>query len=369
MTGLQTCALPISSPDRTRQITAVYGEALVPVTKALQVQLALRHDKYDDVGGTTNPKIGFKYQPIPELALRGSVNTGFRAPTVQQLYLGSVELALTGVYSDPERCPVDATQCQRNSLPYRQGGNPNLKPEKSKQSSFGLLFAPSRDTAAYADYWQVGLEDRIRNLTPAFQIANYAAFRDNFVRDAAGNVSYIQAGWVNAAESKTKGLDFGVRHAFASAGGKVNLGIDGTYMVSHKEQASKVAPLQEFVGVWSTSTLYLRWRMNTNVGYTKGAWNTTASVRWSSGYEDEDRTPYTINQPVKRDIEEYYTVNLFTTYRGIKNLTLTAGIVNLFDKQPPFTWHNVDNVVGAGWDPRVADPRGRTISLSGSYSF
>ena len=61
--------------------------------------------------------------------------------------------------------------------------------------------------------------------------------------------------------------------------------------------------------------------------------------------------------------------NLFTTYRGIKNLTLTAGVVNLFDRQPPFTWHNVDNVVGAGWDPRVADPRGRTISLSGSYSF
>ncbi len=371
LTGLSVMGCPGASrsPDRTREISAVYAEALVPVTRALQLQLAVRHDSYQDIGGTTNPKIGFKFQPLPQVAVRGSVNTGFRAPTVQQLYLGSVDLALTGVYSDPERCPVDPTQCQRNSLPYKQGGNPNLKPEVSKQGTLGLLFQPSRNTAFYADYWQVALEDRIRNLTPAFQIANYAAFRENFVRDAAGNVSYIQAGWVNAAQSKTKGLDFGARHALPAFGGRVDLKSDGTYMISHKEQASKVAPLQEFVGMWSTSTLYQRVRLNASVGFVKGSWSTTGSVRWSSGYQDEDRTPYTVNQPVKRDIEAYSTVNLFTTYRGFKNVSLTAGIVNVFDKQPPFTWHNVDNVVGAGWDPRVASPLGRTISLSGSMSF
>jgi iron complex outermembrane recepter protein len=273
------------------------------------------------------------------------------------------------VFSDPERCSVDPTQCQRTSLPYRQGGNPNLKPEVSKQGTLGILLQPTRNSAIYADYWQVALEDRIRNLTPAFQIANYAAFKENFIRDANGNVQYIQAGWVNAAESKTKGLDFGGRYSFGGFGGRVETKLDGTYMISHKEQASKVAPLQEFVGNWSTGTLYLRWRLNGSVAYTKGAWNTTASVRWSSGYQDEDRTPYTANQPVTRDISDYTTVNLFTSYRGIKGLTLTGGIVNLFDKAPPFTWHNVDNVVGAGWDPRVADPRGRTLSFTANYSF
>jgi len=53
----------------------------------------------------------------------------------------------------------------------------------------------------------------------------------------------------------------------------------------------------------------------------------------------------------------------------VKNLSVSAGVINLLDKQPPFTWHNVDNVVGAGWDPRVADPRGRTVSISIDYKF
>ena len=55
--------------------------------------------------------------------------------------------------------------------------------------------------------------------------------------------------------------------------------------------------------------------------------------------------------------------------RPAKGLTLTGGIVNLFDKDPSFTNHNADNVVGAGWDPRVADPRGRTIQISARYDF
>ena len=45
------------------------------------------------------------------------------------------------------------------------------------------------------------------------------------------------------------------------------------------------------------------------------------------------------------------------------------GIQNLFDKDPPFTAHNVDDVVGAGWDPRVADPRGRALSFQVKYKF
>ena len=50
-------------------------------------------------------------------------------------------------------------------------------------------------------------------------------------------------------------------------------------------------------------------------------------------------------------------------------MSITAGVINLFDREPPFTWHNVDSAAGAGWDPRVADPRGRTYSVSASYTF
>ena len=58
------------------------------------------------------------------------------------------------------------------------------------------------------------------------------------------------------------------------------------------------------------------------------------------------------------DVASYTVYNLSATYTGFKNLTLTGGIKNLFDTDPPFTAHNLDFAAGAGWDPGVADPRG-----------
>ena len=363
------CPGNAAAPDASRDITAVYAELLVPVFRSLQLQLQVRHDEYSDFGGTTNPKIAFKYQPSARFLMRGSWNTGFRAPTPQQLNLGTITQALTGTYRDPERCPVDPTQCERLSLPYRTGGNPTLKPETSEQGSLGIAFAPVPSVQAYADLWTVRLDDRIRSLSPSFMIANYEIFKDSFIRDASGNVEYIQAGWVNAAESKTTGLDLGVSHTMPAWGGRVSLSLDATKMISHKERLTATAPLQQLVGSWTNTTLYLPWKATLAAGFKKGAWNTTLSMIYKSSYDDENRSAYTVNPPTTREVASYSVFNLVTTYTGLKNLTLTAGVINLFDKDPPFTWHNVDNVVGAGWDPRVADPRGRTLQLSARYDF
>ena len=362
------CPGNAASPDRSRDITAVYGELLVPLHKTLQVQLAVRHDEYSQIGGTTNPKIAFKFQPMDNFLVRGSVNTGFRAPTPQQLNLGQVTLNLTGTFNDPEKCPTDPTQCNKTGQPYRTGGNPTLKPETSKQATLGLAFAPIPSVSIYADYWQVKLDDRIRSLSPTFMITNYALFKDNFIRDASGNVDYIQAGWVNAAESQTKGLDFGVSHEGPLFGGRLSTAINATKMISHKERLIETAPLVEYVGEWTSTTLYLPWKVSGSVGYKTGAWNTTLSFNHKSSYKDEDMSAYSTNIP-RRDVKAYTTFNLFASYTGIKNLTLTGGIINLLDKDPPFTYHNVDGVVGAGWDPRVADPRGRTVQISARYDF
>ena len=359
-----------ASPEMTRSINAVFAELLVPVSKSLQLQLAVRHDNYDGFGGTTNPKIAFKFQPNESFLMRGSVNTGFRAPTPQQIRLGRQDLVLTGVFSDPERCPVDPTQCQINSQPYRAGGNLDLKPETSVQGTLGIVVVPTPSLSLYADYWQVELEDRIRTLPIATMIANYDLFKSNFVRNAAGNVDYIQAGWVNAANSITKGIDFGMKFSTALAEGKLSASLSGTYMISHKERLLETTPLTEFVGEWSNTTLYLPWKLSASVGFKKGDWNTTLSARYADKYLDEDRSTYTANPGPRREVAAYTTFNLFTTYTGLmKGLTLTAGVINLFDQDPPFTYHNADNVVGAGWDPRVADPRGRTLQLSARYDF
>lgn len=368
------CPGNASSPKLKRDVNAVYAELAVPVLKTLQMQLALRHDRYSQVGGTTNPKVAFKWQPTQSFILRGSVNTGFRAPTPQQINLGTVELALTGTFNDPVLCadpanPIDPTQCNRASLPYRQGGNPTLKPETSKQALLGFAMQPLPWFSFGMDYWQVKLDDRIRQLSPATMIANYPLFAGNFIRDNTGVVSYIQAGWVNSSQSETKGLDINATAVNDVFGGRLTTSLDATKMISHKERLLASQPLEQLVGKWTNVTLYLPWKINASAAFKAGNWNTTLSANYSSGYDDENRSVYTVNQPTQRKVSPYTTVNLFSTWSGIKDVTVTGGIINLMDRQPPFTWHNVDNVVGAGWDPRVADPRGRTLQLSFTYKF
>lgn len=371
-----------SSPKLSRDIKAVFGELVVTPFKSFEVTLQVRHDDYEKIGGTTNPKVALRWQPLKDLLIRASANTGFRAPTVQQTQQGVVESQLTGQFRDPVLCadinnPTNASQCARLSTPFRSGGNANLQPETSKQASVGFVFSPAKNLQVFTDYWQVELEDRIRALSVSEMISNYSLFSGNFVRDpATGIVQYIQAGFVNAAGSKTKGIDFGANYQVSALGGRISTSLSGTKMLSHKEQILQTAPFVEFVGKWSNTTIYLPWRLNGSVSYRTGPWNVTLSGIYRDSYEDQNRGPtaqgganYTTTQPFTRNISAYSTFNLFGTYTGIKGLTVTGGVINLLDRDPPFTWHNVDSAAGAGWDPRVADPRGRTYSLSLTYKF
>jgi iron complex outermembrane receptor protein len=363
-----------SAPDMSRNVAAVYGELLIPALKSLEFNLALRHDRYQQVGGTTNPKIGFRFTPNQSLLMRGSYNTGFRAPTPQQLNLGTVQLATTGTFPDPVKCPVPAgnndPSCQLNSIAYLSGGNPNLKPEKSHQGSLGVVFSPVKDMTASVDYWQIKMIDRIHNLTPTQELQNYSIFANNFIRDASGNIVLIQAGWINAGGSMTKGVDLTGNWTTDLFGNKLTSTLSATKMISAREQLIEGTPMVQYVGQWTNTTLYLPWKVALSSTYKTPVLSTTLSANYSSGYWDEDHTTASSTPEFqRRKISKYVTFNLVGTFTPTKDVSLTAGVINLFDREPPFTWHNVDNAVGTGWDPRVADPRGRTLTVSASYKF
>ncbi|MCE4557337.1 TonB-dependent receptor domain-containing protein [Roseateles cellulosilyticus] len=363
-----------TAPDSTRKVGAVYGELLIPALRNLEFSLALRYDHYQEIGSTTNPKIGFKFTPNKDLLLRGSYNTGFRAPTPQQLHLATVLLATTGTFPDPVKCPNPTgnndPSCQLNSIPYLSGGNPDLKPEKSHQGSLGVVFSPARDVTASVDYWQIKMIDRIHNLTPTQELQNYSVFADNFLRDENGNLVGIRAGWINAGGSMTKGVDFTANWVTTLDGNRLTTTLSATKMISAKEQLIDTTPMIQYLGQWTNTTLYLPWKAALSATYKMPVLTTTLSANYSSGYQDEDHTTATnVVEFQRRKVSPYLTFNLVGTFTGVKDLTLGVGVLNLFNRQPPFTWHNVDNAVGTGWDPRVADPRGRTVTFTASYKF
>jgi iron complex outermembrane recepter protein len=358
-----------------RDIVAVTAEAIVPLAKGLEATLAVRHDNYSDFGGTTNPKVSLRYQPTNQLVLRGSYGTGFRAPSFFQVYGSNTgEAPIPGNIADPVLCPLNPGNPVFCAIRpnARQGANPDLNPETSKQWAIGAVFSPIKNFTATMDLWEIKRKDLIYELTPQQVVANFQTFPNNFIRAADGTLTgpgaYIQAGYVNADGDITRGIDLNLQYAMPIGRGRLVTTLDGTYIDSHRERIFVTDEYTEFAGQWSTGNIFPRWKHSLNFNYTQGVWGATLTHRYTHSYFDE--LPYGPPPPgFVEKVKAYSTFDIGLSYTGIKNLTLRGGIKNVADTDPPFTAHNYDFAPGAGWDPRVADPRGRAYTLSATYKF
>jgi iron complex outermembrane recepter protein len=365
----------------SRKIKAAYAEALIPITKQLEASVAVRTDDYTGFGRTTNPKVTFRFVPTKQLLFRGSYNTGFRVPTFNQLFNGITESPYVGKdLVDPFKCPslvVSVTPgCESITPNTLFGGRPNLGPEEAKQYSVGVVFAPLPSLSMNVDWWSIEREGTIQSLPLQTIVANYTLFPGSFIRDAAGNVVQIDTRWLNAGETVTKGVELGAKWNSKLGPGRLTASIDGTYLL---EKKSKLVASQPFgtseIGRFTRSgDLGIRWKHFASVTYSQGPWSGTFSQRFSLGYIDAVLPGVangTVNPPnFKSKTDDYIVYNVSASYRGIKNLTLTAGVKNILDTDPPFS-SAYDSNTGAGssWEPRVGDPRGRAFTLSATYNF
>ena len=361
-------------PKVSRNIRAIYGELAIPVAKNFEATVAVRHDRYSDFGGTTNPKFAFKWTPFNELLVRGSTSSGFRAPSFFQLYGATTESSVPGNIADPILCPLNPTDLSVCAIRpnSRQGGNLSLQPEKSKQWTLGGVITPTDWLTASLDYWEIIRTQRIYELTPQQVVANYATFPGNLVRGTDGRLDgpggFIRAGFVNADGDITRGYEVSLTARGKLWAGKWDASIDGTYIDSFKSRVFGNQPYIETVGQWNSRDLFVRWKHLATVSYSQGPWSGTLLQSYTRGYKDEVPVGL-VPSGFNPDVKAYIVYGLSGTYSGFKNTTVTLGVKNLLNTDPPFTAHNVDFAAGAGWDPRVADPRGRAYTARVTYKF
>jgi iron complex outermembrane recepter protein len=364
-----------------RDIKAVYAEVLLPIVDTFELTGAVRLDDYTGFGTTVNPKFSFKYKPIRQIMFRGSYNTGFRAPSFNQIFNGVSEAIYTGRdLADPARCPggvptLTIPNCQAIQPNIINGGRIDLGPETAKQGSLGVVFTPTPKLTLSVDWWRINREDTIQLIPLRTLLQNYSIFQDSFIRDGSGTITAVDQRIQNAGQSTTQGLEFMGRFGGDLGSASWNVGMDGTYLLKKKERVFANQPYRDQIGKFDFGTdLGLRWKHNAFISLNKGDWGGSFSQVYRSGYDNQilpGVADGTVNPPNDSDkVKPYVTYNFSLSYEGFSGLRVTAGVKNVFDKDPPFAVAYDSNTgAGSSWEPRVADPRGRAFTLLLDYKF
>jgi iron complex outermembrane recepter protein len=377
--------------DHSRKVAAVYTELLVPFAKGWETQLSLRHDRYQGVGSTTNPKIGLKFTPNDAVLLRASAGTGFRAPSLSDLYRPTV-VGSTATLPDPV-CMAendnDLSYCADNFETHRFS-NTQLKPEKSRQFSIGAVFQPSKTFSASVDYWNIRKTNLISTLGDDVILSNLAEYSNlvhrysdprngnaDFISTCGADadpddhsICYIDLRKENRGAQKSSGLDIvaewkGLKSELGTWGAR----LAGTLVLKSEQQTGNGDPFLSNLGKFVTDGVVQRWRHRLSVDWDQGPYGLTLSNTYYSGYQDQnsaiDTDSGTVVAPNR--VKAYALWDLSGRWEASKALNVSAGVQNLFNTAPPYSnqaWYFL-----SGYDPSYTDPRGRFFYVSAQYQF
>ena len=367
--GLGGAQAPV---DRNREIKSLLGELVIPIIKSLEGNVAVRHDNYNDVGSSDTYKASLRWQPIKNVVLRGGTGTGFRAPSLVELWVPQT-VGASAQFTDPKF--PDNPNLQVNEL---TGGNPLLKPEKSRQSSLGIVFSPIESVTVSADYWKIDVNGIIttpstQEIVTRFRLGD-PAYAGLVILDGSGNVDQTKSINANVGSAKLEGIDIDANAKFNLGGSRLDINLSGTYFIKF-DQTSPSGAISHKVGTMVESDgtpvleadgggVVLRWKHKLSGTWSVGSWAFTLSQNFYKGYRTGDRQV----DGVPNFVGDQALYDLQVGYTGIKNLRLAIGAKNIFDKNPPI-FVPVSNQFQAGYDVSQYDPRARFVYGSVNYKF
>ncbi len=383
----------------TQDVTAFFGELIIPVTDVAEVQLAVRNEDYGDGISTTDPKISFEFDFNDALGLRGSWGTSFQAPTVRQTASASSSAFLDDPASPTG--PGGSTVCTgaglNNNVTVSVQGAPDLRPQESENFALGLVFQMD-NLRASIDYWTFEYTDLIaQSEGPQAIVDSQCPSGDTglpitndprVVRDAGGQLRQVITQFTNIGFVDTNGIDINADYTMDLGAGTLN--IDGGVTLVNKFDVDSTgdgtidfdgAGNRNFRNNFSTMP---ELRGNLGGSYFMGNHTVNLTMRYIDSY--------------KNDQSNNGVVDSWTTFDGQYSLVMpgligdgesvfTLGVNNIFDEDPPaLTRNNSDGTVvtrinddgtyNTGWidrpgyDDRAGhDLRGRIVYFNFKQSF
>jgi iron complex outermembrane recepter protein len=281
--------------NASRSVESAFIEFNAPIFAGFDADAAVRYDHYQSIGGTVNPKGSLRWQPDSWLLVRASAGSGFRAPSLTDLYASQATSVTANGTRDPIQCPTFNPNNPSCSFQFSTvtGGNPNLTPEKSDTYTFGTVISPTNNISIGLDSFAIFLKNSIvvggLNYATILQNAQTATeFAYLITRNAAGNIVSINQTNANLFKVNLSGLDADLKYAFdLGDAGRLSLLGNGTYFFKYAAQnpnGSWTGQIDK--GLTSVGGVISRWRHIAQILYQVHNWEASLTQNYQKRYHD-----------------------------------------------------------------------------------
>ncbi|MGL4936707.1 TonB-dependent receptor plug domain-containing protein [Shewanella sp.] len=322
-------------------VISIFQEVSVPFTDKLTGEFALRLDDYSTFGKATTWKIGLTYTATDDLMVRTVAATGFRAPSVSELYGGN-----SGSFDYLEDPWGNAQDPQ---ILVNRTSDPELQPEESESYTAGLVYSPSYldGMSVTLDYWRFKVSNAIARMdTQAGLDACFAgdiSACETFNIGADGNLDNLTNALTNVGTQDTSGIDLNLAYNFEGLGLEWKINNDITYLVKFEQDG------EDYTGtIDGNFGAYARVRNNFSVSAGQDDWSVMYFNRYIGGMTDLAEGT---------DVDSIIYHNIAGTYHLNDMTSVSLGIKNFTDEKPV----TVSNGSDGGTVPEVYDTIGRTI--------
>jgi iron complex outermembrane receptor protein len=417
----------VSTPDGAAGLGAIYGvtaegtegayitEAFyaelnlpviadLPFAKRLDISLAARQTDVDIIKGSeVTTKLGLEWRPVDELLVRANLSEGFRTPSITRLFDPRSNSASS--YSDP--CQNYATNtkasatlkanCAADGLAGNWkpatdqadawiGGNPDIEPEKSTSLSVGFVYSPEfiDGFSMTIDYYDIEITNVIGALglgTIASECYNSKDFSSPLCdqikgpkaygtqggerRNAMGNLSGVDLATSNLGFFNASGVDFNFTYVMDIEYGTLDFNLEGTRALVLEHLEAEGLQTTELAGYYGNDVAnggkgsFPEWKSTFRTKFAADDWTLTYNLHYQSAVDDYAALDNKLSNSV--DSLAYHDVNGSYYF---ENVTLSGGINNLTDVQPPYV-SNGNN----GYLIRSHRLTGRQYYISASVKF
>lgn len=337
---------PENSGKWNRYNLGFYADIAYDVTEDFLLNGTLRHEEYSDFGGATIWKLSTRYKFLDDkITLRGSVSTGFRAPTLHQIYTQKAQ------YSFVAGQGIQLSGIINNVSPQaRILGIPSLKAENSTNITIGIGAKPTKNFNFTIDYYNIKVEDRIvlgdRQDT---QFGNVAWFSNSF-------------------DSRTAGLDFVANYNNLEIGsGKLGFNLSGNITLQN-ERISDVRKGDSFGPILDALTFTSRpntkWILGANYEVGKFGFSLNNTYFGKTTFKQDG-----MSTDLRTEFTPRIVTDLGINFNATDKLTLALNVNNLLNVLPEWKF-KAENAAGQAIlnDPLKTKAQYNLITFNGRYS-